>query len=217
MIINKEWDNILKNEYSKEYFLNLTSFIDNEYLNKDIYPKKENIFKAFHLTSFNNIKVVIIGQDPYHGIDEAIGLAFSVNKNQKTPPSLKNIFKELESDLKIVRTNSDLEDWGKQGVLLLNNCLTVERDKPASHQNMGWEIFVNEVISQINQNKEHVVFILWGKAAAEKEKIIDQNRHYIIKSSHPSPFSYKKGFEGSKPFSKTNNYLVNNNIKPINW
>ncbi len=217
MIINKEWDNILKNEYSKEYFLNLTSFIDNEYLNKDIYPKKENIFKAFHLTSFNNIKVVIIGQDPYHGIDEAIGLAFSVNKNQKTPPSLKNIFKELESDLKIVRTNSDLEDWAKQGVLLLNNCLTVERDKPASHQNMGWEIFVNEVISQINQNKEHVVFILWGKAAAEKEKIIDQNRHYIIKSSHPSPFSYKKGFEGSKPFSKTNNYLVNNNIKPINW
>ena len=217
MIINKEWDNILKKDYQKEYFLNLNKFLNKEYSAKIIFPKKENIFKAFQLTSFKKIKVVIIGQDPYHGINEALGLAFAVPQDQKLPPSLKNIFKELERDLKIKRTNPNLEDWAKQGVLLINNCLTVEKDKPGSHRNKGWEIFVDEIIKQINNQKENVVFILWGKSAQEKEKTIDSNKHYIIKSSHPSPFSYKKGFEGSEPFSKTNNYLISKNKKPIIW
>ena len=216
-MVGNNWDVILKEEYNKEYFKNMIGYLNKEYNEKEIFPLKSNIFKAFSLTDFDNVKVVILGQDPYHGVDEANGLAFSVNENVKLPPSLKNIFKELESDLNIKNDNGDLSNWAKQGVLLLNTVLTVVKDTPASHKNIGWEVFTDEVIKIINKKEEPVVFILWGNFARSKKKYITNPKHLIIESTHPSPFSCNNGFFGSKPFSKTNDFLRKNNIKEIDW
>ncbi len=217
-MIGNNWDKVLKEEYKKEYFQNLLDFIKKEYSTKTIYPKQNEVFNAFRYTDFSNVKVVIIGQDPYHGPNQAEGLSFSVSNEVLKPPSLQNIFKELESDLKIPfpKANS-LKPWAKQGVLLLNAVLTVEEHKPTSHKNKGWETFTDDVIKIINEKKEHVVFILWGAYAKAKKELITNHNHYIIESAHPSPFSARNGFFGSKPFSKTNNYLKSNNIKEINW
>ena len=216
-MVGNNWDLILKEEYNKDYYKNMVKYLNKEYNERVIFPLKSNIFKAFSLTDYNNVKVVILGQDPYHGINEANGLAFSVNDNVKLPPSLKNIFKELESDLGIKNDKGDLSNWAKQGVLLLNTVLTVVKDTPASHKNIGWEVFTDEVIKIINKKEEPVVFILWGNFARSKKKYITNPIHLIIESTHPSPFSCNNGFFGSKPFSKTNNFLRKNNIKEIDW
>lgn len=216
-MIGNKWDNILHEEYTKDYFINLMKFIDNEYNTKTIFPKKQDLFKALELTDYDNVKVVIIGQDPYHGMNEANGLCFSVNSDVKIPPSLRNIFKELENDLKIIRTNTNLADWAKEGVLLLNSVLTVEKGKAFSHKNKGWEIFTNRIIEELNKKDAPVVFVLWGNSAREKSKLITNKIHYIIESAHPSPLSYTRGFEGSKPFSKINNFLRTVGIGEIKW
>lgn len=217
-MIGNDWDEILKEEYNKEYFKNLLNIVRNEYKTKTIYPKQTEIFKAFRNTSYNNIKVVILGQDPYHGIDQAEGLSFSVKEGIQKPPSLVNIFKELHNDLGYdIPTSGSLIPWTKEGVLLLNTVLTVEKDKPASHKDIGWEIFTDEVIKKINEKTTPVVFILWGSFAKSKKNLITNNIHCIIESTHPSPFSAYNGFFGSKPFSKTNNFLISKGIKPINW
>ena len=209
---NNDWHYVLSEELNKEYFKNLLEKIELKYSSKIVFPKKENIFNAFKLTSFKDVRVVMIGQDPYHGENQAHGLAFSV-KNDRLPPSLKNIFKELKSDLKIEKNSGDLTSWSKQGVLLLNTILTVEKGRPLSHKNIGWEIFTDNVIKTISLEKKGIIFVLWGNNAIEKEYLIDKNKHYVIKSSHPSPFSANKGFFGSKPFSKINNILD----QPIEW
>lgn len=183
-----------------------------------IYPPKELIFRALELTPFENIKVVILGQDPYHGEGEANGLAFSVNKGVELPPSLRNIYEELKSDMGIkIPNHGDLTSWAKQGVLLLNSVLTVEKDKPASHRNIGWEEYTDSIIKKISDKKENIVFILWGKYAQSKKAFIDERKHLVISSPHPSPFSANKGFFGSKPFSKTNTYLKSKGKKEIDW
>ena len=216
-MIGNNWDKILKEEFNKDYFKSLVKFLNNEHKNKIIYPRKEDLFKTLKYTDYNDVKVVILGQDPYHGEGEANGLCFSVNKGVKIPPSLKNIFKELSDDLNIDRTTTDLTDWYKQGVLLLNTVLTVEKDKPFSHRNKGWEIFTDFIISKLNEREDGIVFILWGNAARDKKKLITNNVHKIVESSHPSPLSYDRGFKGSKPFSKTNKYLVELNKDEIEW
>jgi len=183
-----------------------------------VFPKKSQILRALELTPYQNVKVVILGQDPYHGINEANGLAFSFNDGIKLPPSLKNIYKELNSDLNIeVPTSGNLECWAKEGVLLLNSVLTVFKDKPASHSKLGWDIFTDEIIKKINEKDSPVVFILWGNFARSKKKYITNKKHLIIESPHPSPFSANCGFFGSKPFSKTNNFLKEHNIKEIDF
>lgn len=217
MVINDDWDNILKDEYNKEYFKKLVFFIKNEYKTKKIFPKASDMFNALKASPFNEIKVVIIGQDPYHGEDEAHGLSFSVKEGIKSPPSLVNIFKELESDLNIKRVKGCLDDWAEQGVLLLNTVLTVEKDKPNSHKAKGWEIFTDAIIKKLNEKEQPIVFILWGNNAKAKKELIDNPKHLIIESSHPSPFSCRYGFEGSKPFSKTNDFLIKNGEKPVKW
>lgn len=216
-MFGNSWDKILKEEINKDYFKNLVIFLNKEDLTKIIYPKKEDLFKSLKVTDYDNVKVLILGQDPYHGEGEANGLCFSVNAGIKKPPSLNNIFKELKEDLNIERTNTDLIDWAVQGVLLLNTVLTVEKDKPFSHKNIGWEMFTDNIIKELNNKKEPVIFVLWGNAAREKKKYITNNIHKIIESPHPSPFSYEKGFKGSKPFSKINNYLKLHNFKEIKW
>ncbi len=216
-MFNNSWDNILKDEINKEYFFKLKEFIISERKNKKIYPPAQDLFNAFKLTEFNNIKVVILGQDPYHEEKEAMGLAFSVREGIKMPPSLLNIFKELYADLEIKRTKTDLSDWAKQGIFLLNTVLTVEEGKPNSHKDIGWEVFTDAVISKISELKESIVFILWGNNARSKEELIDKDKHYIICSPHPSPFSANKGFFGSKPFSKINKYLESKNIDTIKF
>ena len=184
----------------------------------NIFPPKKQIFRALELTPFENIKVVILGQDPYHGEGEANGLAFSVNKGIKLPPSLRNIYKELESDLGVKPPiQGDLTSWAKQGVLLLNSVLTVEKDKPGSHRNIGWEEYTDSIIKEISDKKENIVFILWGKYAQSKKDLIDERKHLVISSPHPSPFSARKGFFGSKPFSTTNTYLKSKGKKEIDW
>ena len=196
----------------------LTNFVLNEYETKTIFPLKENIFNAFQLTSFEKTKVIILGQDPYHGDGQAHGLSFSVQKGVKLPPSLKNIFKELESDIEIrIPNDGDLSAWSKQGVLLLNTVLTVEKAKPASHQKKGWEEFSELVLKTLSDKKENLVFILWGTPAQKLSKFINADRHLIIKSVHPSPLSSYKGFFGSKPFSSANDYLKENKISEIDW
>ena len=214
-MIGNSWDEILKEEFKKDYFVNIEKQL--EKTNKIIYPKKENIFRALKLTDYNDIKVVILGQDPYHGENEANGLCFSVNKDVKIPPSLRNIFKELKEDLNIERDNTDLSDWAMQGILLLNSILTVEKDKPFSHKNLGWNYFTDNIINKINQKKESVIFVLWGNAAREKKKLITNKNHIIIESAHPSPLSYTRGFKNSKPFSKINKILKEKNKKEIKW
>ena len=189
-----------------------------EYDKKTIYPPKDYIFNALKLTSYKDTKVVIVGQDPYHGEHQAHGLSFSVQKGVKLPPSLQNIYKELESDLGIPpRTDGDLTGWAKQGVLMLNAVLTVEKDKAASHRNLGWEPMTDYIIKLLNKKDEPVVFILWGNFAKEKAKLITNPNHYIIISPHPSPFSAYSGFFGSKPFSKTNDFLISKKMQPIDW
>ncbi|HHX79255.1 MAG TPA: uracil-DNA glycosylase, partial [Acholeplasmataceae bacterium] len=188
------------------------------YNNETIFPNYNNIFNAYKTTDFNKVKVVIIGQDPYHNFGEANGLAFSVSKNIKIPPSLRNIYKELSNDLNLVSPNhGDLSNWAQEGVLLINTILTVEKNKPLSHQNKGWEIFTKAVINVLNKNRINIVYILWGNYAKTYKKYIDIKNNYIIESLHPSPLSAYRGFFGHQPFSKTNNYLISKNIKPINW
>ena len=217
-MIGNEWDNLLKDEYDKDYFKNLENFIINEYKHKTIYPKMSEIFNAFYKTSYDKVKVVIIGQDPYHGENEAEGLSFSVKVGIAKPPSLINIFSELKSDLGIDPPNhGSLVSWAEQGVLLLNSTLTVVKDTPRSHYGKGWEIFTDEVIKLINKKDTPVVFILWGSDARSKKTLITNKKHLIIESAHPSPLSAYRGFFGSKPFSKTNEFLKANGIEPINW
>ncbi len=216
-MFRNSWDLILQDEMKKSYFKYIKEFVKEERLSKTIYPPANDLFNAFKLTDFKDIKVVILGQDPYHGEKEAMGLSFSVRRGVRTPPSLRNIFKELEDDLNITRTDTDLSDWAKQGVFLLNTVLTVEKDKANSHKEIGWEIFTDYVISQIDEKLDNVVFILWGRQARDKKKIMRNKNNYIIESAHPSPLSAYHGFFGSKPFSKTNNYLEAHNKKKINW
>lgn len=217
-MITQKWDEILKEEYKKEYFYNLLKKLQIEYRDKTIYPPKKDVFRAMRLTDYDDIKIVIIGQDPYHGEGEAEGLSFSVKDDIRKPPSLKNIFKELHDDLGYQEPESgSLVKWAKEGVLLLNAILTVEKDKPLSHKSLGWEQFTDEVIRKINEKKEPVVFILWGTFARSKKELITNKNHYIIESVHPSPFSARYGFFGSKPFSKANNFLISKKISPVNF
>ncbi len=217
-MINNDWDEKLKIIWNSEGFKKFYHLIENEYKTKTIFPPEDYIFNALKLTPFKDVKVVIVGQDPYHGTGEAHGLSFSVQKGIKIPPSLQNIYKELYSDLGIPPYNEgDLTKWAKQGVLLLNAVLTVEKDKPASHRNLGWERLTDYIIKILNTKETPVVFILWGNFAKEKQKLITNPNHYIITSPHPSPFSANSGFFGSKPFSKTNNFLKEHNLEPINW
>ena len=212
------WDTILDSEYHKEYFANIVKFVNKVYKEKTIFPPKTRILSALDITDYNDVKVVILGQDPYHGIGEANGLAFSVNDRVKIPPSLKNIYKELHDDLGIEIPNTgNLESWAKEGVLLLNSVLTVEKDKPASHKNIGWEIFTDSIIKKLNERDKPIVFILWGNFAKSKKELITNPKHLVLTSSHPSPFSVNYGFFGSKPFSKTNEFLRKNGIKEIDW
>ena len=216
-MITKNWDNILKDEYNKDYFKRLRSFLKEEYSTKICYPKKEEIFNALKYTNYEDVKVVILGQDPYHGENEAHGFCFSVRNAVRRPPSLNNILKELYDDLKIVRKENELTSWAEQGVLLLNSVLTVVKDTPLSHRGIGWEEFTDSIIKKINEKDSTVVYILWGSYARSKKYLITNPKHYIIESAHPSPLSANKGFFGSKPFSKTNEILIKNNMKPINW
>ena len=217
-MITEKWDQILSDEYKKEYFVNLLKKLQIEYQTKEIYPPKNEVFKAMRLTDYDNIKVVIIGQDPYHGTGEAEGLSFSVHDGVRKPPSLKNIFKELHDDLGYNEPESgSLIKWAKEGVLLLNSILTVEKDKPLSHKGLDWERFTDSVIKKINKKETPVVFILWGAFARSKKVLITNPNHYIIESPHPSPFSAYYGFFGSKPFSKTNNFLISKKISPVNF
>ena len=217
-MIGNDWDLILEEEFKKEYFYNLLNNVNKVYRDKTVFPKKEQVFNAFRYTPYNNLKVVILGQDPYHGVGEAEGLSFSVPLGIRKPPSLVNIFKELNDDLGIsIPASGSLHQWAKEGVLLLNAVLTVIKDSPASMRNMGWETFTDNVIKLINEKETPVVFILWGAFARSKKKLITNSRHLVVESAHPSPLSAYNGFFGSKPFSKTNNFLIKNNIKPINW
>ncbi|MDO4377179.1 MAG: uracil-DNA glycosylase [bacterium] len=216
-MIGNDWDLILKDEFHKPYFIKLVRFLNEECKKKVIYPKSVDLFKALKETSYKDVKVVILGQDPYHGENEANGLCFSVNHGVRTPPSLQNIFKELKNDLGIVRTDTDLSDWAKQGILLLNTVLTVEKDKAFSHRDKGWEIFTDEIIKKLNEKDDPIVFVLWGSAARSKKVLLTNKIHKVVESAHPSPLSYYKGFEGSKPFSKVNNLLKSVNKEEIRW
>lgn len=217
-MIGNDWDLYLEEEYNKDYFKKLIEFIDKEYSKKTIYPKKCEIFNAFRHTSYKDTKVVILGQDPYHGVNQAEGLSFSVKNCVRKPPSLQNIFKEMESDLGIpFPTSNSLIPWAEEGVLLLNTVLTVQESHPASHKDIGWEQFTDEVIKKLNEKETPVVFILWGNFARNKKKLITNPNHYVIESAHPSPFSAYNGFFGSRPFSKTNAFLKSKGLKEIDW
>ncbi|CCY71456.1 uracil-DNA glycosylase [Clostridium sp. CAG:921] len=209
---------IIEEESKKDYYIKLHEFIDNEYNTKTIYPPRENIFFALKNTPYEYVKVVILGQDPYHGEGEAHGMCFSVNPGVKVPPSLQNIFKELHRDLGCkIPNNGYLLKWARQGVLMLNSVLTVQKDKPASHQGKGWEIFTDRIIEEINNKKTPVVFLLWGNFAKQKASLITNEKHLVLTSSHPSPFSVRYGFDGCSHFSKTNKFLIQNNMTPIDW
>ena len=210
--------NIIEEESKKDYYIKLHDFVDNEYKTKTIFPPRENIFFALKNTPYEKVKVVIIGQDPYHGVGEAHGMAFSVNPNVAIPPSLKNIYKELNRDLGCyIPNNGYLLKWARQGVLLLNSVLTVEKDKPASHQNKWWEIFTDRIIEMIDKKDTPVVFMLWGNFAKSKRALIKNPKHLVLMSSHPSPFSVKYGFEGCSHFSKANEFLEKNGMEKIDW
>jgi uracil-DNA glycosylase len=217
--IASSWKVILESEFKEDYFKQIKSFILNEKAKgKEVYPAGKLMFNAFNLTPFEQVKVVIIGQDPYHGIGQAHGLSFSVPDGIKTPPSLQNIYKEIGQDLGLpIPNRGNLEDWTKQGVLLLNAVLSVNASEPASHKAAGWENFTNAVIYHLSQQRKNLVFLLWGRFAQEKELLIDSNKHLILKAAHPSPFSAYQGFFGCKHFSKTNDYLVSKRISPIDW
>ena len=217
--IEESWRKRLIEEFEKPYMRELSTFLKAEKKEgKEIFPIGSEILSAFNLTPFEKVKVVILGQDPYHGRGQAHGLSFSVKEGVQPPPSLENIFKELKTDIALPRPKSgSLEKWAREGVLLLNTVLTVENSKPASHQGKGWEIFTDKVLSLLNEEKSNLVYILWGKKAQEKGTFLNKNTNLIIKSAHPSPYSAASGFFDSKPFSKTNEYLISNNISPINW
>ncbi len=216
--IGNSWDKYLKDEFSKDYFLTLENKIDELYQTKTCYPKMENIFNAFKLTPYECVKVVILGQDPYHNEGEAMGLCFSVPEDIKIPPSLVNIYKEMISDTEVKKPRSgDLTNLAKEGVFLLNTTLTVEKNKPLSHLGLGWEIFTDNVISILNNKKESVVFILWGNNARGKKRLITNPIHLVLEAPHPSPLSAYNGFFGSKPFSKANKFLMKNEIEPVDW
>lgn len=216
--IDKSWQKVLQEEFGKQYFKELANFVENEYKLTTVFPEIKNVFRTFNLCSFDDVKVILLGQDPYHGEGQANGLCFSVNDGVKLPPSLKNIYKELVSDLGVpMPTNGNLDGWAQQGVLLLNATLTVRRAQPGSHQKQGWETFTDAVIKKLSDQKSNCVFILWGKYAQDKGKIIDQDKHCVLSAPHPSPFSVHSGFLGSKPFSKTNAYLKSVGKTPIAW
>lgn len=212
------WVKFIEDEQKKEYFIKLNEFIDNEYKDETIFPPRETIFAAFDHTPYDDVKVVILGQDPYHGKNQGHGLSFSVNYGIKIPPSLKNIYKELNTDLGMNPPNHGcLINWAKEGVLLLNTVLTVREKSPNSHRKIGWEIFTDEVIKLLNEKETPIVFILWGEPAKSKISMLNQEQHLVITSSHPSPFSARKGFFGSKCFSKANDFLLANQREVINW
>jgi uracil-DNA glycosylase len=216
--IEKTWKAKLIDEFEKDYFINLTDFIRNEYQNKIIYPPPNQIFRAFNICRHDKVRVVIIGQDPYHGPRQANGLCFSVNENISIPPSLKNIFKEIVSDIGGDFPDSgDLTHWAEQGVLMLNATLTVESRIAGSHQKKGWEEFTDSVIKKLSNDKEGLVFLLWGNYAKNKGVVIDRSKHLVLESAHPSPFSANQGFFGTKHFSKTNDYLLKKLDIPIDW
>ncbi|MCL1989618.1 MAG: uracil-DNA glycosylase [Defluviitaleaceae bacterium] len=218
MMTSSGWKKLIETEAAKPYMHQLKQHLLNDYNSRTVYPKHTDILKALELTPFEAVKVVILGQDPYHGPGQAHGLSFSVPNGVKIPPSLLNIFKELSDDLNITRPNqTDLTPWAKQGVLLLNTTLTVLSGSPMSHANLGWETFTDEILSCLNNNKENLVFVLWGAHAQKKIKLINTTKHLIIKSPHPSPLSAHRGFFGSKPFSKTNTHLISKGMPPINW
>ncbi|NKF08804.1 uracil-DNA glycosylase [Clostridium gasigenes] len=213
-----DWEHLLNNEFNNDYYINLRAFLVNEYNTKTIYPPMNNIFNALNFTSYKDVKVLILGQDPYHGPNQAHGLSFSVNIGEKIPPSLLNIYKELNNDLNCyIPNNGYLKKWADQGVLLLNSVLTVRAHTPNSHKNMGWEIFTDKIISLLNDKPEPIVFILWGNYALKKSFLITNKRHLIITSAHPSPLSASRGFLGSTPFSKTNTFLSSIGVRPIDW
>ena len=218
-LFHNDWDEVLKDVVNTKEFYNTMILAKKEYQNKTCFPPKEHIFEALKLTPYKSVKVVIVGQDPYHGVNEAHGLSFSVRKGVKVPPSLQNIYKELETDIGIIepKTCGDLTKWAKEGVLLLNAILTVEKDKAGSHASLGWEFFTDSIIKKLNEKEEPIVFILWGSFARSKKFYITNPKHLIVESTHPSPFSARNGFFGSKPFSRTNEFLKKNNIKPIDW
>ena len=218
MNINPLWYKFFNEELQKNYFIDLDLFIQNEYKTKTIYPKYENIFRAFNLLNPDEVKVVIIGQDPYHGVNQANGLAFSVNKLSKIPPSLKNIYKELVDDIGVAYpANGDLTKWAEQGVLMINSVLTVVEAQANSHKGIGWETFTDSIISKLSTEYSNLVFILWGASSQKKSALIDENKHLVLKAPHPSPLSSYRGFFGSKPFSKINSYFKEHNIKEIDW
>ena len=215
--MHESWKNVLQAEFEQPYFKELSAFLHDAYATKTIYPPKHQVFSAF-ATDLNEIKVVIIGQDPYHGPRQANGLAFSVNNGVQPPPSLRNIFKEIQDDTgSPIPESGDLSRWAKQGVLLLNNTLTVEAHMAGSHRGKGWETFTEHIIRYLNKNRPHLVFILWGRDARSKKSIIDQTKHFVIESSHPSPLSAHNGFFSSKPFSKCNAQLEKWGLRPIEW
>lgn len=216
--LESSWKALLEQEFGQVYFRSLTDFVKTEYQVKAVYPPPAFIFHALDRCPVDRVKVVILGQDPYHGAGQAHGLSFSVQKGMRLPPSLQNIMKELKADLGIDSPDhGDLTDWANQGVLLLNATLTVEAGAPGSHQGKGWEVFTDAVIKALAETREHLVFVLWGKYAQQKEALIDGSKHLVIKSPHPSPYSASSGFFGSKPFSKTNAYLAQHDIEPIRW
>lgn len=217
-----DWAALLKTEFDKPYFYELERLIDAERKQINVYPSPENVFRAFELTSFANTRVVILGQDPYHGANQAHGLCFSVQSNTALPPSLKNIFKELQSDLNFTTntktaSQGNLEQWARQGVLMLNTTLTVRAGEAGSHQGLGWETFTDEVIRIVDSKSHPVVFVLWGALARKKKSLIDITRHHVVESAHPSPLSAHNGFLGSRPFTKINDALVSSGLDPINW
>lgn len=217
-MIGNDWDEVLSNVFNGDGFKKFMNVVKDEYKNDTCFPEFNNIFNAFKLTPYKDVRVVIVGQDPYHGIGEAHGLSFSVRDGVKIPPSLQNIYKEMHDDLGLPIPNTgDLTKWAKQGVLLLNSVLTVKKDKPASHKNLGWERLTDYVIKLLNAKDEPVVFILWGNFARSKKSLITNKKHLVIESTHPSPFSARNGFFGSKPFSKTNDFLKKNNYKEIDF
>ena len=216
--IEESWKKELHDEWSEDYFVRLTNFVRNEYATKQIFPPGRQIFAAFNATPFNEVKVVILGQDPYHDVGQANGLCFSVNDGIQFPPSLRNIFQEIHNDIgSPIPQSGDLTRWAKQGVLLLNATLTVEAHKAASHQRQGWEQFTDEVISHLSNHRQNLVFILWGSYAISKRSLINPDKHLILTSVHPSPLSAYRGFFGNKHFSKANNYLVEHGKTPITW
>ncbi len=219
IVLEKSWKNILSEEFSKPYFNTLRQFVRRQYKEKMVYPPPKDIFKALDVCPFDTVRVVILGQDPYHNAHQANGLCFSVQKGVGLPPSLKNIFTEIKNDTGVesVCADGDLSRWASQGVLLLNSVLTVEAHKPASHKGMGWEQFTDAIIERISREKEGVVFLLWGNYAKEKGKNIDTRKHFVLTSAHPSPFSARSGFFGSKHFSQTNEYLKKRGEQEIQW